>query len=205
MKPDGAYTDHPGDGFKPCLPPDPEATLPPKVSESVSNMDTFRIRRIGEDRLGQERLGKVNNIFSGGDGGAHGDAEKIVLDYLENRGTYLPNYYCSSPEVLDAAELFTVALFKRWTTRSPTKEDVAHVFFATRRHEQNPQTGDYETSFPQENKELLMYAFEQAANAGKAGNWNYIDGILRNLHQRGIQTLEQADDYDFERNTRTGR
>jgi hypothetical protein len=208
MKPDGAYTDHPGDGFKPCLPPVPEATPPPvepDVAEPVSSMDTECIRRIGKERLGEDRLGKVNNIFSGGDGDAHEDAEKIVLDYLENRGGYLPTYFCSSPEVLDAAELFTTALFKRWTTRSPTKEDVAHVFFVTRRHEQNPQTGEYETSFPQDNKDLLMYAFEQASNAGKPGDWNYIGGVLRNLHQRGIKTLDQADDYDFERDMRNGR
>ena len=42
-------------------------------------------------------------------------------------------------------------------------------------------------------------AVKQASNAGKPGDWNYIQGILRNLAMRQIHTLEQADEYDCER------
>ena len=44
--------------------------------------------------------------------------------------------------------------------------------------------------------ELLLYAMEQAACTGCPGNWNYIAGVLANLHNRGIETLADAEAYD---------
>ena len=37
-------------------------------------------------------------------------------------------------------------------------------------------------------------------NAGKPGDWKYIDGVLARLYQRGIESLDNAEDYDLERN-----
>lgn len=54
------------------------------------------------------------------------------------------------------------------------------------------------TLFPLEKKKLLAYAFEQASLAG-AVNWNYIKGIYRRFRQRDIKTVEEAIEYDFER------
>ena len=53
-----------------------------------------------------------------------------------------------------------------------------------------------------ERVKLLAYAFEQAAKKGEPRNWNYIDGVMRKLARRGIDTVEKADDYDYEREAR---
>lgn len=46
---------------------------------------------------------------------------------------------------------------------------------------------------------LLDYAFEQAAVAGKPGDWRYIDGIMDRLFMRGITTETQARMWDNDR------
>ena len=53
-----------------------------------------------------------------------------------------------------------------------------------------------------ERVKLLAYAFEQAAKKGEPRNWNYIDGVMRKLARRGIDTVEKAEDYDYEREAR---
>ena len=59
--------------------------------------------------------------------------------------------------------------------------------------------GEREGFISNDKKDLLEYAFEAAVNAGKSGVWNYIDATLKNLRQRGITTLKQAEDYDIDR------
>lgn len=46
---------------------------------------------------------------------------------------------------------------------------------------------------------LLEYAFEQAMLNGKAGIWNYIEGILNRCLARDIYTAEEARAFDEER------
>lgn len=46
---------------------------------------------------------------------------------------------------------------------------------------------------------LLSYAFDAAVLADRAGNWNYIDGIMARLRARGIETAEQARAWDEDR------
>ena len=48
-------------------------------------------------------------------------------------------------------------------------------------------------------RDLLCYAFEQAADAGKAGVWPYIEAVLGKLHSRGLKNLDDAEGYDWER------
>lgn len=56
----------------------------------------------------------------------------------------------------------------------------------------------------EEKKALLVYAFEQASLAG-AVNWRYINGIYRNMKRRDINNVDQACDYDVDRDYRMGR
>lgn len=56
----------------------------------------------------------------------------------------------------------------------------------------------------EEKKALLVYAFEQASLAG-AVNWRYINGIYRNMRIRDIKNVDQACDYDLDRDYRMGR
>lgn len=46
---------------------------------------------------------------------------------------------------------------------------------------------------------LLEYALEAAAYAGQAKKWSYIDGVLDRLRARGIQTADQAREWDEDR------
>lgn len=78
--------------------------------------------------------------------------------------------------VMDAAAF----LFRKYFSREPTAMDCRMVF----------------TSSPPGCYELLDYAFESAAIAGKLNDWRYIRGIMDRLAARGIQTPQQAREWD---------
>lgn len=50
----------------------------------------------------------------------------------------------------------------------------------------------------EEKEELLKYSFECSVSAN-ALNWNYIQGVIQRLKTRGITTLDQAYEFDIER------
>lgn len=89
-----------------------------------------------------------------------------------------------------------------------TADHVAWVISTTKtlfekyRHN-TPEPWDYRCIFryssTPENIDLLDYAFEQAAIAGKVNDWRYIDGIMRNLNFRDLFTREQAREWDESR------
>ncbi|MEG2383482.1 MAG: DnaD domain protein [Oscillospiraceae bacterium] len=89
-------------------------------------------------------------------------------------------------------------LFSAHTTRKPTQTDTVMVFVATRLQKELPDKS-WEVTFPQDSVDLLEYAFKQAVSAGCPGNWRYINGVSALLCQRGIKTLNEAENYDFER------
>lgn len=92
-------------------------------------------------------------------------------------------------------ELFTAY----WPGRSPDDRDRQRVFYYIKKQDQG-EDGEWTMSFPEERKALLAYAFEAASRAG-AVNWNYIAGVYRNLGARGIETVEQAHEYDEKRSS----
>lgn len=195
VKRDKTYTNVLEDGAKPCIQAvsamDTEASetasLPP-----VSNMDTSCIHRLGKDRVGKDSIGEVNIYNSSGGDDARACVREEVRAFLHERGADPSAYIGVTDESLQTAELFAIALFRQFTTRTPTGYDIANVFSCT----WSPD----DRIFPQDRKGLLMYAFQQATNAGNPGDWNYINGVLKRLHARGITTLAQAEDYDDERN-----
>lgn len=201
LKPGGAYTDHPGDGAKPCIRsvsrPDTECEHPalPTVSADVSSLDTQD--RLGEDRLGQGRKGEVNISLSGG-GDARADAERIVTEYLGERDLDAGLYFGVTPEHMATVSAYTDAIFSRFTRRTPTDTDRANVFQAIHVSTRDEQSDTWTVAFPKDRIDLLMYAFEQAARVGKPGDWRYINGVLARLAQRGISTLDQAEIYDLD-------
>lgn len=81
----------------------------------------------------------------------------------------------------------------------PTPGDVRDVFFCIMAQDQQ-EDGTFVMSFPEERKELLAYAFDQARQRG-AVNWKYISAVWRRLGQRGIKTVEDARDYEDTRRT----
>lgn len=209
IKPDGAYTDHPSEGARPCIQTvsteDTKGEKPaiPTVCADVSIVDTQV--RLGKDRLGQVRLGEVNNILSG-DGGARTrkTAESIVTDYMGYRNLDAGMYFGVTEQDLATVAAYTDAIFAKLAKRPPTDADRANVFQAIHLSRHDEQQGTWTISFPQDRIELLLYAFEQAALAGKPGDWKYINGVLGRLAQRGISTLSQAEMYDLDRDENKG-
>lgn len=129
-------------------------------------------------RLGKVRLGKVketgSSSFLCSPSLYAGDP---VDDYLRDQRKE------PSPEALKEGARLTAKIFPRWCGRGYTREDEHRVALCVEQY----------------GSELVMYAFEQAFQNGRPGNWNYINGILRNLKQRGVDTLEDAEGLDWER------
>lgn len=85
--------------------------------------------------------------------------------------------------------------------KRPGADDERRVFLYCM--EQIGQGADRKIEFPERRKELLAYAFGVARTNGSL-NWGYIDGIYRNFHERGIQTVEDAYRYDGLRAKKNG-
>lgn len=85
--------------------------------------------------------------------------------------------------------------------KRPSADDEHRVFLYCM--EQIGQGADRKIEFPERRKELLAYAFGVARTNGSL-NWGYIDGIYRNFHERGIQTVEDAYRYDGLRAKKNG-
>ena len=145
-----------------------------------------------------------NTSFSGGGAHAREAAESAVAEYLGYRNLDASAYFGVSEQELATVAAYTDAIFARFARRPATDADRANVFQAIHLSERDEQTGTWTVSFPQNRIELLMYAFEQAALAGKPGDWKYINGVLGRLAQRGISTLGQAEEYDLDRDENKG-
>lgn len=145
-----------------------------------------------------------NISFSGGGAHAREAAESAVAEYLGYRNLDAGTYFGVSEQELATVAAYTDAIFARFSRRPATDADRANVFQAIHLSERDEQTGTWTVSFPRNRIELLMYAFEQAALAGKPGDWKYINGVLGRLAQRGISTLGQAEEYDLDRDENKG-
>lgn len=148
---------------------------------------------------------KKKTFLSGGDGGAapRGEATAAVAEYMTDRGIDKSLYFGVTDEVMEQAEQIAREIFSKFTTKEPVESDISRVFDYT--HEREGVREETRISFSAERIKLLAYAFEQAADAGKPGNWRYIIGVMAKLGQRGIKTTEQAESYDYEREHKKGR
>jgi len=154
LKPDGAYTDHPSEGARPCIQPvsttDTENESPaiPTVCTDVSIVDTQD--RLGKDRLGKDRLGEVNNNLSGaGDAHAREAAESVVADYMGYRNLDAGMYFGVTEQDLATVAAYTDAIFAKFAKRPPTDADRANVFQAIHLSHHDEQGGTWTISFPQ--------------------------------------------------------
>lgn len=144
-----------------------------------------------------------NNDNSGDGGGARTrEASSQALDaYLADRDLNMDAYFGYTAETKAAAQRIAEGLFTRFAGRPPNEQDVFRVFRATSHNEpvdwENP--AEWRIDFPAERVKLLAYAFEAAADAGKPGNWQYIQGVLNTLRERNIETVDEAEQYDVER------
>ena len=167
-----------------------QSNAPCNVTDTPSNALTI------PDQTGH------NLSFSGGDDVRAWAREDVAL-FFQSRNLDADAYFGMTPDFHDQIAALTQEIFTRFTTRQPTQIDQAHVFRAV--VEQLNSGLGWEVRLNNSRKELLLYACEAAAKAGRSGDWNYIDGVLSRLHQRGIRTLEQAEDYDAGRDQDCGR
>lgn len=202
VKKNGVYTD------RPLLPeemPAPkgisaETRMEPECIQNGSNLEPQV--RLGEDRL---ELGKVsleldkdslnNNLCGDGDARAGANA---VREYFDERNMTPGLYFGTTESLLIEVGAITKEIFARLATRTSTSADVSEVFHAITVYNPNPGPGELERSVSRDALDLLLYAFEQAVRAGNPGNWNYINGVLAKLNQRGICTLADAENYDID-------
>lgn len=141
-------------------------------------------------------LTKPDQLFSGGGDDARARASEEISDFAAGRDMDPSLYFGVTPEIHAEVEAFTDAAFSRFAKRPPTENDDAQAFMALYSSREDPLTGNWIMTIPRDNKDLLLYAFEAASNAGKPGDWRYINGVLSKLRQRGIRTLREAEDYD---------
>ena len=150
--------------------------------------------------INNNNINNTGNRSSSGGDGARAAAENAVSEYLQSRELDACAYFGVTDETMQTVSAFTDVIFSRFASRQATDTDRMNVFHALRHSEQDKQSGEWRISFPRDRLDLLMYAFEQAAFAGKPADWKYINAVLNRLTQRGIKTLEQAEDYDIRRN-----
>ena len=122
---------------------------------------------------------------------ATSEGERAVEDFATEHCDNLDVYLRMTEDVKTEVCKVTKELFKKYTTREPTQMDEARVFPYVRPLEDGPIL-----PFPENRIQLLSYAFQQANESGKPGNWRYIIGVLANLYKRGHDTVEKAEDYD---------
>ena len=75
--------------------------------------------------------------------------------------------------------------------KTPGPYDEKRTFFQIMVQYHDEETDEWSISFPEENKELLGYAFEQGRKRGKLF-WGYIESVMRNLRDCGMKTVEEA-------------
>lgn len=145
---------------------------------------------------------KKKTFFSGGDGGAAPVSEAAVAvgECLLERDIDKSLYFGMTDAVQGEAAQIAEELFSKFGWGRPGAVDISKVFDYTCHRE--GVRDETQITFQKERVKLLTYAFEQAAKKGEPRNWNYIDGVMRKLARRGIDTVEKAEDYDYEREAR---
>ena len=190
----------------------PTDTTGKQEGEQLGTQGASKGQTNGEQPGNKGRINKAiiqesqeeNISSSGGDAHTREAAESAVTEYLGYRCLDASTYFGVSEQELATVAAYTDAIFARFARRPPTDADRASVFQAIHLSERDEQTGTWTVTFPKDRIDLLMYAFEQAALAGKQGDWKYINGVLGRLAQRGISSLGQAEDYDFDRDENKG-
>lgn len=135
--------------------------------------------------------------FSGG-GEARAQAREEVSQFCQERNLEPSIYFGMTAEIRGSVQAFTQAIFDRFATRQPTEIDEAQVFQSIYESHRD-DLGTWHMDLNADRKELLLYACEAASKAGKPGDWNYINGVLGRLARRSVRTLDDAEEYDYNR------
>ena len=150
------------------------------------------------------KLNSVDEMESGGDATALALEELQESVIPEDFKDDITRYYGYTEQLHLEIKRITKELFEAYLpNQQPTQQDELTVFhFVT--NSWSAENGEREMAVDKGKRDLLAYAFDAAQRAG-AVNWNYIGGVMRRIRERGIQNIDQAYDYDAERDQRMGR
>ena len=149
-----------------------------KTEAKCKQPEREKEKEIEKEKENEIEIEKESLFLSAGGGDTRArmaSEEELSLIGL-NPGEYLFVTSETVQSVMNAAAF----LFGKYFSREPTAMDCRMVF----------------TISPPGCYDLLDYAFEAAAVAGKPGDWRYIRGIMDRLAARGIQTPQQAREWD---------
>ena len=152
-----------------------------------------------------KNIKNINNKPYSGDGGggsktrARASEESLPVDKapLEAGAAEAADSHpiCYPPEV----RAYVDALFAQYRTKRPSNADYDRAIpYACR-----PAYDENGESYPvldEEKAKLLEYAFEQGTENGNT-SWRYISGMYKRFAERGIETVEDANRYEWQRAT----
>lgn len=127
--------------------------------------------------------------WANGSGGSDA-ASTMEQDCSTRLGTNTSSYLGMTDSLMSEVETLAKSVYGRYTSRKPTQADICKVVQAVTTYNGEARTIDKNAA------DLMVYAFDAANNAGKPGDWRYIDGVLSRLEQRGIKTIDDVEDYD---------
>lgn len=112
-------------------------------------------------------------------------------DTKEIKGNKTNYLYDDGDARVHVREITSSLVKKYWGREATDAEcDIARGFLVNIRNRT--------VSISKDNEELFEYAFECSVSAN-AMNWKYIQGVIQRLKARGIRNLEQAYEFDLER------
>ena len=160
--------------------------------------------KVNESKVNESKVKEIKEekeTFKSGGGGEACEPDPVE-NYFSEKGLDPDAYFGASEETKKDSALLTLCIFKRFTPdKTPTDYDKRRVFcnVIDWRLKENDEREGF---ISRDKKDLLIYAFEAAAKAGKPGDWKYIDGVMRNNAKRKITSLKAAEDYDIDREER---
>lgn len=135
-------------------------------------------------------------VISGGGGDIRACAREASADDLQKIGLRPGEFLGITVPLVDTVQDLSQKLFASYApTNTCTALDRRKVF-------QHIARTDFSSGLSlcdESAAGLLEYAFEAAWKAAKPGNWGYIDGVMGRCNARGIQTAQQAREWDEDR------
>lgn len=135
-------------------------------------------------------------VISGGGGDIRARAREASADDLQKIGLRPGEFLGVTVPLVDAVQDLSQKMFASYApSNTCTALDRRKVF-------QHIARTDFSTGLllcDESAAGLLEYAFEAAWKAAKPGNWGYIDGVMGRCNARGIQTAQQAREWDEDR------
>ena len=151
----------------------------------------------GQERAEQEREGEATKTVTAADASDFRVREAIsvpmrdedaLADYARIIGENPAELQLKSPFLLKQARALAEGYTQSFAHRRATPVDLRNVLRCCYRFD--PERGPY---YDEKDGGLLTFAFEQAANTGKAENWAYILAIVDRLRAQGITCREEAE------------